>query len=309
MRTMPTMTHTITLNNQHNMPVLGLGTWRAEPGVVGAAVEHALTKGRYTHIDCAAIYGNEPEIGGAFERVFSSGTLQREDVFITSKLWNTQHHPDRVEAACRKTLHDLQLEYLDLYLIHWGLAFAHGGESEPVVDGEVQTENVSLQETWQAMERLVEKGLVRSIGVSNYTAPMVLDLLHYARIKPVVNQIEIHPYNAQPELVSYCQKHDIQITAYSPLGSFGEGEKPLTDPVVQQIAAAHGKTPAQVLIRWSIQRNLIVIPKSTKPERIDENSQVFDFELTDTEMLQLNKLNKNHRFVDPSGWWGVPYFK
>lgn len=303
------MKKTITLNNQQKMPVLGLGTWRAEPGVVGAAVEHALMTAGYTHIDGAAIYGNESEIGETYKKVFSSGQVKREDVFITSKLWNTNHHPDHVEAACRKTLQDLQLEYLDLYLVHWGIAFAHSDVLEPVRDGEVETENVSLQETWQAMEQLVEKGLVKSIGVSNYTAPMILDLLHYAKIKPVINQIEIHPYNSQQEIVAFCQKHDIQITAYSPLGSHGEGEKPLTDPVVTEIAQVHGKTPAQVLIRWAVQRGLTVIPKSTKPERIDENGSIFDFELSDEEMSNVNDLNRNHRYVDPSEWWGVPYFK
>lgn len=298
-------TPTLPLSSGSDMPAFGLGTWRSEPGSVGTAIEYALTHPNYRHIDCAAIYGNEPEIGAAFQKVFSAGQVKREDVFITSKLWNTEHDPKNVEAACRKTLADLRLDYLDLYLIHWGIPFIHNGKNETVADGMVQTEPISIQQTWQALENLVEKGLVKSIGVANFTAPMILDLLSYAKIKPAVNQIEIHPYNTQLELVDYCQKNDIQVTAYSPLGSTGgEALKPLADKTIISLAKKHHKTPAQILIRWSLQRGLIVIPKSTKPERILENSQVFDFELLAKDMEQINQLNKNYRFVDPSDWWG-----
>ena len=292
------------------MPNLGLGTWRADPGKVGAAVEAAITEYGYRHIDCASIYKNEPEIGQAFNKVFSSGKVAREDIFITSKLWNTEHHPDNVEAACRKTLADLQLDYLDLYLIHWGIAFAHSDDLEPVRDGMVITEPVSMQDTWRAMENLVEKGLVKSIGVANFTAPMIVDLLTYAKVKPVMNQIEIHPYHSQSELVAYCQKQQIQVTAYSPLGSFVDlPAKPIKDQVVIDIATTHHKTPAQVLLRWSLQRGLIAIPKSVNLGHVAENIDVFDFKLSAAEMDQINNLNKDQRFIEPSGWWGVPYFK
>ncbi len=303
------MSQDLTLNNGLTMPTLGLGTWKSAVGVVGEAVTHALDLG-YRHIDCAAIYGNEPEIGTAFAKAFSKTGIQRKDVFITSKLWNTNHHPDNVEAACRQTLADLQLEYLDLYLIHWGIAFIHGSESEPVDDkGMVITEPVPIQATWKAMESLVEKGLVKSIGISNFTTPMILDLLSYAHIKPVVNQIEVHPYNAQPQLIEYCRKKEIVVTAYSPLGSAGNTtDKPLADPIITAIATDYKKTPAQILIRWSLQRGLIVIPKTVTPVRIAENLNVFDFELSESEMARINGLNKNHRFVEPSQWWGVPYF-
>ncbi|PIR61883.1 MAG: aldehyde oxidoreductase [Candidatus Pacebacteria bacterium CG10_big_fil_rev_8_21_14_0_10_44_11] len=299
------------LNNGKKIPKLGLGTWRSDPGQVAKAVEHALTQQGYRHIDCAAIYGNEPEIGTAFKKVFASKQIKRSDVFITSKLWNTNHHPDKVEAACSQTLQNLQLEYLDLYLIHWGIAFADTDGSEPVgKDGFEKTQPVSIQQTWQAMEQLVQKGLVKSIGVANFTAPMILDLLSYAKVKPAINQIEIHPYNSQEELIAYCQRNKIQITAYSPLGSASAGESgPLHDLVITDIAQKHKKTPAQVLIRWSIQRGLSVIPKSTHLQRVAENSQITDFKLTKKNMVQISTLNKNIRFVDPSQWWGVPYFK
>lgn len=303
------MNNTLTFNNGNSIPTLGLGTWRSEVHKVGDAVEYALTSAGYKHIDCASIYGNEKEIGEVFHKVFSAGEIKREEIFITSKLWNTNHHPEHVEQACRKTLDDLQLEYLDLYLIHWGIAFEYGENPEPVRNGAAKTEPVALYQTWKAMEQLVEKGLVKSIGVANYTAPMILDLLSYAKIKPVTNQIEVHPYNSQTELVEYCNKHQIHVTAYSPLGSAsGDASRPLEDSLIIDIATKYGKSPAQVLIKWSLQRGLIVIPKSSNPTRITENCWVSDFELKEADMTAISGLNKNHRFVNPSEWWGIPYF-
>lgn len=304
------MQNFITLNNGQQMPNLGLGTWRSLTGTGKTAVKCAIEKVGYRHIDCASIYQNEKEIGEAFSEVFSSGEIKRSEVFITSKLWCTDHHSENVEKVCRQTLADLKLEYLDLYLIHWGIAFEHGGDLEPIgSDGVIKTAPISTQETWQAMEKLVEKGLVKTIGVANFTTAMLIDLLSYAKIKPVVNQIEIHPYNSQSELVAFCQKNGIAVTAYSPLGSAGDlANKPLTDQVVLEIAQAHGKTPAQILIRWLLQRDIIAIPKSVQEQRIVENSQVFDFTLSEVEMQRINDLNKNHRFVNPIEWWGVPYF-
>lgn len=300
----------IRLNNNSDIPALGFGTWRSDKDKVGDAVKAAIGIG-YRHIDCASIYGNEKEIGEALAYIIKEETVKREELFVTSKLWNTDHHPDNVEKACKQTLSDLKLEYLDLYLIHWGIAFESGGDLEPVgEDGLVLTEPVSIEETWQAMESLVKKGLVKSIGVANFTTTMIVDLLSYAEIKPVVNQVEIHPYNTQSELVDYCHKKQIAITAYSPLGSIKSDEnRPISDSVVLAIAQKHKASPAQVLIKWSLQRGLAVIPKSINVSRIEENLNSVRFKLSEKDMEDVNGLNKNHRFVDPVKWWGVPYFK
>jgi diketogulonate reductase-like aldo/keto reductase len=188
----------ITLNTGAHMPLLGLGTWNADPKTVGSAVEFALTEAGYRHIDCAFVYHNEVEVGQAFHKVFSANVARREDVFITSKLWSTAHRASAVLESCKQSLHDLQLEYLDLYLVHFPIAIKPGNGDEPLgEDGYVLTEKVSLQETWEAMEGLVKSGLVKNIGVSNYSATHILDLLTYAKVTPAVNQIELHPYLSQ----------------------------------------------------------------------------------------------------------------
>jgi diketogulonate reductase-like aldo/keto reductase len=224
----------ITFNNRRKIPALGLGTWKSEKGKVAQVIEKAIVDFDYRHIDCASVYGNEKEIGRAFKKVFLSKKVSRNDLFVTSKLWNTKHHPDNVEKACKQTLNDLQIDYLDLYLMHWGIAFAPGSNLEPIdKNGMVKTEPVSIKETWQAMEKLVENGLVKSIGVSNFTVMMIIDLLSYAKIKPVINQVEVHPYNSQQELVDFCHKQGIQVTAYSPLGSSDlNSQRPIEDKTI-----------------------------------------------------------------------------
>lgn len=312
------------LNTGATMPIIGLGTWKSEPNKVKDAVEYALSECGYRHIDCAAIYCNEKEIGEAFKKVFEINIIKREDIFITSKLWNTDHNKDNVEKACKKTLSDLDLKYLDLYLMHWGVAIPPNeklldnpqGRLAPQLDknGVLITEKISIRETWEAMEELIEVGLVKAIGVANFTAPMLIDLLSYAKIKPAVNQIEMHAYLQQPELLEFCKYNDIVVTAYSPLGSPGNSKDKgfpilLEDKIINEIANTYNKTSAQILIRWAIQREIVVIPKSVTPERIKENIDVFDFELSETDIKKIEEINKNFRFVDPYLWWKIPYFK
>lgn len=309
------MQKTLTLNNGLKMPLLGLGTWESKPGEVKAAVKSAILEAGYMHIDCARVYGNEPEVGEAFAELFSGEKPQakREEIFVTSKLWNSDHDPKVVEETCRKTLADLKLEYLDLYLIHWGVALEHTGEMHPTgPNGKPLLAPISIQETWKAMEELVEKGLVKSIGVANFTGPMIMDLLTYAKIKPVMNQIELHPYNTQTFLVEYCQSQGVEITAYSPLGRLGTvnipGMKLTEEKVVMALAEKYQKTATQILLNWAVSRKTIAIPKSVNAGRIAENIAIFDFELSEDEVKSLTALNKNFRFVDPSSDWAVPYF-
>ncbi|HYF05292.1 MAG TPA: aldo/keto reductase [Patescibacteria group bacterium] len=316
------MNETLTLNSGYEMPLLGLGTWKSKPGSVEEAVRVALLEAKYAHIDGAAIYSNEQEIGGVYKDVFGSGKRRREEVFITSKLWNSEHKTADVRVACEKTLRELDLEYLDLYLMHWGIAIPHNPDPNATYgpmgeqlneQGYLVTENVAIQETWRAMEELVRAGLVKSIGVSNFTGPMLVDLLSYAHIPPAVNQVEMHPYLPQHALLEYCTYKNIVVTAYSPLGSpgnHGPKGKPdmMADPNITSIAKGHKKTPAQVLIRWAIQRGTTVIPKSVTPSRIIENAQVFDFALTESEMRTLNTLGKNFRYANATEWWKLPYF-
>jgi len=311
------------LNTGALMPMVGLGTWKSAPNQAGEAVLCALSECGYRHIDCAAIYRNEKEIGQAFKKIFENKIKKREDIFITSKLWNTEHRKSDVRKACEATLSDLNLEYLDLYLMHWGVAIPpyDAAPENPLQrlteqkdkDGFLITEKISIRETWEAMEELVKAGLVKAIGVSNFTAPMLIDLLSYAKIKPAVNQVELHAYLQQPELLEFCSRSGIVMTAYSPLGSPGNFKEKgfpilIEDSAVKEIARIHDKSPAQILIRWGIQRKTVVIPKSVTPERIKENIDVFDFELSEAEMKIIAGLNRNLRFVNPYPWWKIPYY-
>jgi diketogulonate reductase-like aldo/keto reductase len=301
------------------MPALGLGTWRSKPDLAGNAVEYALTQAGYRHIDCAAIYKNEQEIGAIFKKVFETGTVKREEVFITSKLWNTEHARGNVRKACEQTLKDLNLKYLDLYLIHWGIAIPGSSEQSPAgrlteqldEKGFLVTEKIPLRETWEAMEELVRGGLVKAIGVANFTAPMLVDLISYAKIMPAMNQVEMHPYFPQQKLVDFCKYHGIMLTAYSPLGSpgnFKDKGSLLDDPKIKELAQTHGRTESQIVLRWGVQRGTVVIPKSVTPERIGQNIGIWDFELSEEEMRAISALDRGLRFLDPYEWWKIPYF-
>jgi diketogulonate reductase-like aldo/keto reductase len=256
------------LNNGVMIPRLGLGVYQSPPGhTTQKAVEYALKIG-YRHIDTAMIYNNESDVGAALRK---SG-IKREDVFITTKLWNSDHGYEPALKACDDSLKRLGLKYLDLYLIHWPVS-------------EVRNES------WKALTKLLKDGKCRSIGVSNYTIHHLTEQLENTDIVPMVNQVEFSPFLYQKQLLDYCQNNKIQVEAYSPLT---QGEK-LNDPRIQEIAKKHGKTPAQVLLRWSLQHNLVAIPKSVREERISENSQIFDYQLASEDMRTLDSLDENFR--------------
>ncbi|XP_073726368.1 aldo-keto reductase family 1 member A1-B isoform X1 [Misgurnus anguillicaudatus] len=295
------------LHTGRKMPLVGLGTWKSEPGKVKQAVIWALQSG-YRHIDCAPIYANEPEIGEAFQEMLGPDkAIRREDVFVTSKLWNTKHHPDDVEPSLLKTLKELKLEYLDLYLIHWPYAFQRGDNSFPrKEDGTILYDDTDYKLTWAAMEKLVGKGLVRAIGLSNFNSRQIDDILSVANIKPSVLQVECHPYLAQVELLAHCRDRGLVMTAYSPLGSpdraWKHPEEPvlLAEPVIATLAKKYNKSPAQIIIRWQTQRGVVTIPKSITESRIKENIQLFDFSLEPEEMSQVTALNRGWRYIVPT---------
>jgi len=290
-----------TLYNGRLMPALGLGTWLSKPNQVYEATKHAIAVG-YRHIDGAWIYENEHEIGHALQETWSD-SIKREDIFITSKLWNHFHHPDDVRPAIEESLQKLQIDYLDLYLVHWPMDFARGQGPYPKDSNDkfiVVDPSIPVTDTWKAMESLVDAGLTKSIGLSNYTVAQIQEVIDSARIQPAVLQIEIHPYLQQRELREFCKKNNILVTSYTPLGNPGINTSevtPLTDPTIQDIANKHGKTTAQVIIRWHLELDLVVIPKSVTNSRIEENLNVWDFSLTEEDHARIAALDQNKRVV------------
>lgn len=296
------------------MPSVGLGTWKIERSEAAGAVRQALELG-YRHIDSAADYGNEEETGQGLEAAIGSGAVSRDDLWVTSKLWNTYHRKEHVRLACERSLNDLRLDYLDLYLIHFPISmpfvpFEERYPPEWLQPGHdsMALDAVPLQETWQGMESLIEAGLVRAIGVCNYNTGLLHDLMAYADIKPANLQVESHPFLTQPNLLATAESYGISVTAFSPLGALSyvsldmatPDDTVLTaDPVVEA-ARRVNRTPAQVVLRWGVQRGTAIIPKTTRPERLKENIALFDFELSDAEMEAISGLNANRRFNDPA---------
>jgi len=294
----------IKLNTGAEMPIVGLGTFLSKPGEVTLAIKAAIALG-YKHIDCAAGYDNEKEIGHALHEVFAEGKVKREDIFITSKLRASAMQPSGILEQFNKTLADLQLAYLDLYLVHQPVACTTNNTPQ---------RGFGLHEVWRVFETIYESGKAKAIGVSNFPTVVLNDLLNYAKVVPAVQQIERTPYLTQTTHIKYCLDNGIQITAYGPLGAPGlmatrrPNFKPLlNNATVTKLAEKYKKTVAQVLIRWQVQSNMVVIPKSIKPERIKENFEIWDFVLAKEDMEALDGLNENLRAFDQD-WHTVPTF-
>jgi diketogulonate reductase-like aldo/keto reductase len=263
-----TIRSTLTLRRGVEIPRLGLGVYQSRPGMeTREAVRMALEAG-YRHVDTARAYGNEEDVAAGIERA----GVPRREVFLTTKLWNTDHGYDATLRACDASLARLRVEQVDLYLIHWPVQGLR-------------------RDTWSAMERLLADGKARAIGVSNYTIRHLEELLAGAKEPPAVNQVELHPFLAQRELVEYCARHGIATEAYAPLVK----ARRMEHPAVRRVAERHGRTPAQVLVRWALQRGYVVIPKSVHRERIEENANVYGFSLGTEDIEELDRLDEGYR--------------
>ncbi|XP_030562849.1 aldo-keto reductase family 1 member A1 [Drosophila novamexicana] len=309
----------VTLNNGEKMPVIGVGTWQAPDDEIETALDVALAAG-YRHIDTAPVYGNEKAIGRVLKRWLDAGKVKREELYIVTKLPPIANRPHEVEPTIKQSLADLQLDYVDMYLVHtpFTVFINPDGSFQYDDEGRVKVDkSTNHAAVWAEMEKLVANGLAKSIGVSNFSKEQVARLLQNCKIRPANNQIEHHVYLQQRDLVDFCKAENVVVTAYSPLGSKGIAKfntaagvvRDLPDlmdiPEVKEIAAAHKKTPAQVLLRWIIDTGVVAIPKSTNEARLKQNLDVFDFELSAEEVARLSALDKNIRICDFSFFRGV----
>jgi D-xylose reductase len=310
----------IKLNNGNEIPQVGFGLWKVEDT---ADVVYNAIKAGYRLLDGAFDYGNEKEAGAGVKRAIDEGIVKRGDLIIVSKLWSTFHEKERVEPIAREQLKWWGIDYFDIFYIHFPVAleYVDPKDSYPsgwsALDGKVHQSKATIQETWQAMEHLVDIGLVKSIGVSNFQGSLLIDLLRYARIRPAILQVEIHPYLVQEELVQLAHAEGIAVTAYASFGpeSFVslkwdkavDCPRLFEHPVVAAIASKHNKTSAQVLLRWATQRGLAIIPKTQNPARAVENLDSTSFDLEPEEVKAISGLNKNLRFNDPADYLGTLY--
>ncbi|XP_056373657.1 aldo-keto reductase family 1 member C3-like [Hyla sarda] len=309
----------VTLNDGHKMPIIGFGTYAPQEhsSLAEEGVKVALEVG-FRHIDGAFIYKNEVEVGRAIQQKIADGTVKREDVFYTGKLWSTFQAPDRVRPAVERSLKDLHLQYIDLFIIHSPIELKPGDDPFPVDEnGKLIYHNTDIRDTWKALEECKDAGLVRSIGVSNFNKRQIELILNNPELKykPVCNQVECHIYLNQSKLQGFLKSHDIVLVGYSVLGSSRDEKwidqnSPvlLEDPVLNSLAKKLGRTPAQVAMRYLLQRGIVVLAKSFTPARIKQNFQVFDFQLDDEEMKTLDGLNKNMYYVNSIQWQDHPKY-
>ncbi|XP_003791636.1 3-oxo-5-beta-steroid 4-dehydrogenase [Otolemur garnettii] len=313
--------HRIPLSDGNSIPIIGLGTFSkpnsTHKGICATSVKVAIDVG-YRHIDGAYLYRNEHEVGEAIQEKIEEGKVRREDIFYCGKLWATNLEPERVRPTLERTLKVLQLEYVDLYIIEMPMALKPGDEVYPKDEnGKWLYHNVNLCATWEALEACKDAGLVKSLGVSNFNRRQLELILNKPglKYKPVCNQVECHPYFTQPKLLKFCQQHNIVIVGYSPLGTCRDPSwvnisvpPLLKDKLLNTLGEKYNKTTAQIVLRFNIQRGVVVIPKSFNPERIKENFQIFDFSLTEEEMKAIEGLNKNIRFVELPMWSDHPEY-
>ncbi|XP_043266028.1 aldo-keto reductase family 1 member B1-like [Colletes gigas] len=288
----------LTFSNGHKMPAFGLGTYQSRAGEVEKAVIEAINIG-YRHIDTAFYYQNEKEIGTAIQAKIKDGTVKREDLFVTTKLWNNSHEEKSVVPMCKKSLENLGLSYVDLYLIHWPFAFQPGGDLMPRdANGALLMSDTDYLETWKGMEECVRLGLARSIGISNFNIEQITRLLGAAKILPVNNQIEVNVNVNQKELIEFCTKHNITVTGFSPLGQPGNRSgipTSLDHPKIVELSKKYNKTTAQITLRYLLQRGIAIIPKTVTASRLKENIDIFDFSLTPEEVEVVSTIGTGQR--------------